>query len=239
MQAPPILVIDDEPQIRRFLRIALTANGYQVLEAARGREGLELVATRAPELVVLDLGLPDMDGEEVLHELRQWSPVPVIILSVRSDEGQKVRLLDAGADDYVTKPFGIQELVARVRVALRHRGEGEQTAARYESGELVVDFAHRQVTLAGEPVHLSRKEYAILSLLASHPERVVTQRQILESVWGPSHAEDTHYLRVFVGRLRQKLRDDPANPRFIQTEPGVGYRLVGPRGGQDPRLPPP
>jgi two-component system KDP operon response regulator KdpE len=158
VQAPTILIVDDEPQIRRFLRIALNANGYAVLEAGRGREGLELAATRAPDLVVLDLGLPDMDGEQVLQELRQWSRVPVIILSVRSDEGQKVRLLDAGADDYVTKPFGIQELVARVRVALRHRGERGQTPARYESGELVVDFAHRLVTLAGEAVHLSRKE---------------------------------------------------------------------------------
>jgi len=239
VSAPAILVVDDEPQIRKFLRIALNANGYQVLEAARGRDGLELVATRGPDLVVLDLGLPDMDGEEVLQELRQWSGVPVIILSVRADEGQKVRLLDAGADDYVTKPFGIQELVARVRVALRHRGEREQALARYEAAGLVVDFAHRAVTLAGESLHLSRKEYAILSLLASHPERVVTQRQILEAVWGPHHAEDTHYLRVFVGRLRQKLRDDPSRPRFIQTEPGVGYRLLRPcENREEPGTPP-
>jgi two-component system KDP operon response regulator KdpE len=231
VQAPAILIVDDEPQIRRFLRIALTANGYRVLEAGRGREGLELVATRAPDLVVLDLGLPDMDGEQVLQELRQWSRVPVIILSVRSDEGQKVRLLDAGADDYVTKPFGVQELVARVRVALRNRADREQTPARYEGGGLVVDFARRAVTLKGEPVHLSRKEYAILTLLASFPDRVVTQRQILEAVWGPHHTEDTHYLRVFVGRLRQKLGDDATNPRFIATEPGIGYRFLDAQEG--------
>ncbi|OEC36299.1 two-component system, OmpR family, KDP operon response regulator KdpE [Pseudomonas cuatrocienegasensis] len=224
--ASTLLVIDDEPQIRKFLRISLSAQGYRVVEAANGREGLEQAALVQPDLVVLDLGLPDLDGQEVLRELREWSSVPVLVLSVRASEGEKVLALDGGANDYVTKPFGIQEFLARVRVLLRQAGEGEpQREARVDSGDLSVDFAYRRVSLAGQEIALTRKEYAVLALLARHLGRVVTQQQLLRDIWGPSHAEDSHYLRVVVGHLRHKLGDDPAAPRFIVTEAGVGYRL--------------
>ena len=224
--ASTLLVIDDEPQIRKFLRISLSAQGYRVIEAANGREGLEQAALVQPDLVVLDLGLPDLDGQEVLRELREWSSVPVLVLSVRASEGEKVLALDGGANDYVTKPFGIQEFLARVRVLLRQAGEGEpQREARVDSGDLSVDFAYRRVSLAGQEIALTRKEYAVLALLARHLGRVVTQQQLLRDIWGPSHAEDSHYLRVVVGHLRHKLGDDPAAPRFIVTEAGVGYRL--------------
>ncbi|GLZ88885.1 DNA-binding response regulator [Metapseudomonas resinovorans] len=222
---PTILVIDDEAQIRKFLRISLTAQGYRVLEGANGREGLEQAALARPDMVVLDLGLPDMDGQDVLRELREWSQVPVLVLSVRASEGEKVLALDRGANDYVTKPFGIQEFLARVRVLLRQAGPGEQPEASVASGPLRLDFAYRRVTLDGEEVGLTRKEYAVLAQLARHLGRVVTQQQLLKDIWGPTHVEDTHYLRVVVGHLRQKLGDDPANPRFIVTEAGVGYRL--------------
>ncbi|ELS28458.1 response regulator [Metapseudomonas furukawaii] len=222
---PTILVIDDEAQIRKFLRISLSAQGYRVLEGANGREGLEQAALARPDLVVLDLGLPDMDGQQVLQELREWSQVPVLVLSVRASEGEKVLALDRGANDYVTKPFGIQEFLARVRVLLRQAGPGEQQEASIASGPLRLDFAYRRVTLDGEEVALTRKEYAVLAQLARHLGRVVTQQQLLKDIWGPTHVEDTHYLRVVVGHLRQKLGDDPANPRFIVTEAGVGYRL--------------
>ena len=226
MNASTLLVIDDEPQIRKFLRISLSAQGYRVVEAANGREGLEQAALVQPDLVVLDLGLPDLDGQEVLRELREWSSVPVLVLSVRASEGEKVLALDGGANDYVTKPFGIQEFLARVRVLLRQAGEGEpQREARVDSGDLSVDFAYRRVSLAGQEIALTRKEYAVLALLARHLGRVVTQQQLLRDIWGPSHAEDSHYLRVVVGHLRHKLGDDPAAPRFIVTEAGVGYRL--------------
>lgn len=224
--ASTLLLIDDEPQIRKFLRISLSAQGYRVVEAANGREGLEQAALLQPDLVVLDLGLPDLDGQEVLRELREWSSVPVLVLSVRASEGEKVLALDGGANDYVTKPFGIQEFLARVRVLLRQAGEGEpQREAKVECGELSVDFAYRRVSLAGQEIALTRKEYAVLAVLARHLGRVVTQQQLLRDIWGPSHAEDSHYLRVVVGHLRQKLGDDPAAPRFIVTEAGVGYRL--------------
>jgi len=222
-----VLVIDDEPQIRKFLRISLAAQGYQVSEAATGTDGLAQAALGQPELVILDLGLPDRDGQEVLAELREWSAVPVLVLSVRADEREKVRALDAGANDYVTKPFGIQEFLARVRALLRQvpSGATAQQAAALEVGELRVDFAYRRVTLAGGEIALTRKEYAVLAALAQHPGRVVTQRQLLIDIWGPTHAQDTHYLRIVVGHLRQKLADDPVAPRFIVTEAGVGYRL--------------
>ncbi|PAU65292.1 DNA-binding response regulator [Pseudomonas sp. PIC25] len=220
-----VLVIDDEAQIRKFLRISLTAQGYRVVEAADGRSGLAEAALARPDLVVLDLGLPDMDGQEVLRELRGWSTVPVLVLSVRSGEGEKVLALDGGANDYVTKPFGIQEFLARVRVLLRQSGQGDSGAAAVESGPLRVDFAFRQVTLDGREVALTRKEYAVLATLAQYHGRVVTQQQLLKDIWGPTHVEDSHYLRVVVGHLRQKLGDDPANPRFIVTEAGIGYRL--------------
>ncbi len=222
---PTLLVIDDEAQIRKFLRISLTAQGYKVLEGANGGEGLAQAALGKPDLVVLDLGLPDMDGQQVLRELREWSQVPVLVLSVRASEGEKVLALDGGANDYVTKPFGIQEFLARVRVLLRQAGVGEQQEAVVSSGPLSLDFAYRRVTLDGLEVALTRKEYAVLAMLARHLGRVVTQQQLLKDIWGPTHVEDSHYLRVVVGHLRQKLGDDPAAPRFIVTEAGVGYRL--------------
>ncbi|BCD87581.1 DNA-binding response regulator [Pseudomonas solani] len=222
---PTLLVIDDEAQIRKFLRISLAAQGYKVLEAANGAEGLAQAALARPDLVVLDLGLPDMDGKTVLAELREWSTVPVLVLSVRASEGEKVLALDGGANDYVTKPFSVQEFLARVRVLLRQAGGGEQQEAVVESGPLSVDFAYRRVTLDGAEVALTRKEYAVLAQLARHLGRVVTQQQLLKDIWGPTHVEDTHYLRVVVGHLRQKLGDDPTEPRFIVTEAGVGYRL--------------
>jgi len=220
-----LLVIDDEAQIRKFLRISLSAQGYQVVEAGNGRDGLAQAALAKPDLVVLDLGLPDMDGKDVLAELREWSQVPVLVLSVRASEGEKVLALDGGANDYVTKPFAIQEFLARVRVLLRQAGAGEPEAARIASGPLCVDFAYRRVTLDDVEVALTRKEYAVLAMLARHTGRVVTQQQLLKDIWGPTHVEDSHYLRVVVGHLRQKLGDDPAAPRFIVTEAGVGYRL--------------
>ena len=222
---PTLLVIDDEAQIRKFLRISLTAQGYKVLEGANGGEGLAQAALGKPDLVVLDLGLPDMDGQQVLRELREWSQVPVLVLSVRASEGEKVLALDGGANDYVTKPFGIQEFLARVRVLLRQAGVGEQQEAVVSSGPLSLDFAYRRVTLDGLEVALTRKEYAVLAMLVRHLGRVVTQQQLLKDIWGPTHVEDSHYLRVVVGHLRQKLGDDPAAPRFIVTEAGVGYRL--------------
>ena len=221
-----VLVIDDEPQIRKFLRISLAAQGYQVSEAATGTEGLAQAALGQPDLVILDLGLPDRDGQEVLVELREWSAVPVLVLSVRADEREKVRALDAGANDYVTKPFGIQEFLARSRALLRQNSAtASQQVAVLEVGDLKVDFAYRRVTLAGSEVALTRKEYAVLAALAQHPGRVVTQRQLLIDIWGPTHAQDSHYLRIVIGHLRQKFADDPVAPRYIVTEPGVGYRL--------------
>lgn len=224
--AARILVIDDEVQIRRFLRISLASQGHQVLEAETGREGVELAATKAPELVVLDLGLPDMDGFAVLEEIRGWSQVPVIILSVRSDEHEKVRLLDAGANDYVTKPFGLEEFLARVRNLMRSVAVDGEELGPYDDGYLAIDLVHRRIAVEGAEVRLTRKEYDVLKLLFTHRDRVVTQTQLLGEIWGPTHKEDSHYLRVIVGRLRQKLGDDPTDPRYLRTEPGVGYRLA-------------
>lgn len=224
-----ILVVDDEPQIRRFLEISLRAQGYAVELADSAASGLEALATRGAELVVLDMGLPDRDGMDVLRDIRQWSQVPVLTLTVRSHESEKVAALDAGANDYVTKPFGIQELMARIRVLLRAQATGTDTAPVFDDGRLRVDLARREVSLDGEHVVLSRKEYALLALLVRHVGRVVTQPQLLREVWGPTHQEDTHYLRILVGKLRQKLGDDPAAPRWIATEPGVGLRLISDR----------
>jgi two-component system KDP operon response regulator KdpE len=225
-QPARILVIDDEPQIRRFLDISLRAQGHAVWQADNGRDGLALLATHGADLVVLDLGLPDMDGHEVLRELRGWSAVPVLVLSVRADEAGKVAALDAGANDYVTKPFGTPELMARIRALLRDAAGATQAAAAvYDDGRLRVDMGLREVTLDGQALTLTRKEYALLALLARHAGRVVTQPQLLREVWGPTHQEDTHYLRILVGKLRQKLGDDAASPRWIVTEPGVGLRL--------------
>lgn len=223
---PSVLVIDDEAQIRKFLRISLSAQGYRVLEGGNGRDGLAQAALGKPDLVVLDLGLPDMDGQAVLRELRAWSQVPVMVLSVRASESEKVLALDGGANDYVTKPFGIQEFLARVRALLRQATGDSRQDVVVRSGALAVDFAFRRVSLAGTEVALTPKEYAVLAMLARHLGRVVTQQQLLKDIWGPSHADDSHYLRVVVGHLRQKLGDDPTAPQFIVTEAGVGYRLL-------------
>lgn len=220
-----ILVIDDELQIRKFLRISLAAQGYTVLEAATGAEALAQIALAQPDLAVLDLGLPDMDGKEVLAKLRQSSQIPVLVLSVRAGEGEKVQVLDGGANDYVNKPFSIEEFLARIRVLLRQAGEA-QPPSLVRSGSLCVDLAARRVTLDETEISLTRKEYAVLAMLAQHSGRVVPQRLLLKDIWGPTHVDDSHYLRVVVGHLRQKLGDNPAAPRFIVTEAGVGYRLL-------------
>ncbi|CAN4280654.1 response regulator transcription factor [Pseudoxanthomonas sp. LjRoot125] len=227
--APParILVIDDEPQIRRFLDISLRAQGYVVALAESGRAGLAELAAHGADLVVLDIGLPDLDGQGVLHELRQWSQVPVIMLTVRDGEAEKVAALDGGANDYVTKPFGVQELMARIRGLLRARiAPADAAMPVFDDGHLHVDLGRREVTLGGEPVVLSRKEFALLALLLQHAGRVVTQPQLLRELWGPTHQDDTHYLRILVGKLRQKLGDDATAPRYIATEPGVGLRFI-------------
>jgi two-component system KDP operon response regulator KdpE len=221
-----ILVIDDEPQICKFLRISLNAYGYEVIEAVRGEEGVAKCATESPDLVVLDLGLPDLDGQDVIVRIREWSKVPIIVLSVRAAEDEKVAALDRGADDYVTKPFGIHELLARVRASLRTRHQDGATPTVLEVGELTIDLPRRRVHLAGTELKLSRKEFAILRLLAQHAGRIVTHQHLLREVWGPAHEHDTHYLRIYIGHLRQKLGDDPADPRYISNEPGVGYRLL-------------
>jgi two-component system KDP operon response regulator KdpE len=223
---PCVLVIDDEAQIRKFLDIGLRAEGYEVLLAANGAEGLALAATRSPDLVILDIGLPDREGHDVLAELRQWSHVPVLMLSVRDTESEKVKALDAGANDYVTKPFGIQELMARLRAMLRARPGEPEAPQRYDDGHLMIDLARREVTLDGVSLALTRKEYAVLATLVRHVGRVVTQQQLLRDIWGATHTHDSHYLRIVVGKLRQKLGDDPATPRWLKTEPGIGYRFI-------------
>jgi two-component system KDP operon response regulator KdpE len=220
-----VLVVDDEVQIRRLLRVTLEAAGYRVLEAATGADGIVEAAQRRPDVVVLDLGLPDLDGLTVLKRLREWSRVPVIILTVREADDEKVAALDAGADDYVTKPFSTPELLARLRVALRHT-QPLPDDALFRSGDLEVDLAARHVTVRGQEVKLTPTEYAFLRLLIRHAGRVVTQRQILTAVWGPHAVEHTHYLRVYAAHLREKLESNPARPELIQTEPGVGYKLV-------------
>lgn len=221
-----ILVIDDEPQIRKFLEISLRAQGYAVHQAENGETGLAALATQGADLVILDLGLPDRDGHSVLRELRQWSAVPVIMLTVRAGEAEKVAALDAGANDYVTKPFGVQELMARIRALLRASATGpEQDSPVYTLDALRIDLARREVFVDGVPVALTRKEFALLAMLARNAGRVVTQPQLLRELWGPTHEEDTHYLRILVAKLRQKLGDDAAAPRWIVTEPGVGLKL--------------
>lgn len=221
-----ILVIDDELQIRRFLRISLASQGYRVLEAENGARGLELAATENPDLIVLDLGLPDTDGKDILAEIRSWSRVPVIVLSVRASEAEKVLALDRGANDYVTKPFGVQEFLARVRSLLRER-EGPMESAVFDDGTLRIDLGSRRIRLRGEDVHLTPKEYRILRQLMLNAGRMVTQTQLLKDNWGPAHADDSHYLRIVIGKIRAKLGDDPEHPRYIETEPGVGYRFLG------------
>jgi two-component system KDP operon response regulator KdpE len=220
-----ILVIDDEPQIHRFLGPALDAAGYEALRADSGQEGLRGIALWSPDAVVLDLGLPDMDGKEVLEKARAFYGGPILILSARDREVEKIEALDRGANDYVEKPFGVGELLARLRVALRQSATPKRPVGPLSLGDVVVDLDRRLVTRAGAAVKLSPKEFELLARLTLSPGKVLTHKELLVSVWGAAHAEDTQYLRVFVGQLRQKLEDDPSTPALILTEPGVGYRL--------------
>lgn len=236
-EKPCILIIDDEPQIRHFLRICLKTEGYELLEAENGEDGLGLCARHAPDLVILDLGLPDMDGSEALTTLREWSTAPVIILSVRDQELEKVKALDLGANDYVTKPFGVDELLARVRTQLRNHehqnGSDTATWAVFDDGAVHIDLSMRKIAVNGQPVKLTPKEFAVLKVLMLAAGKIVTQSQLLKDIWGPTHTRDTHYLRILVGRLRHKLGDDPTEQHYIQTEPGVGYRFVGTENSPD------
>ncbi|WP_244813853.1 two-component system response regulator KdpE [Caballeronia sp. Lep1P3] len=225
-----VVLIEDEKQIRRFVRVSLEAQNMSVHEAETGQQGLIAAATRKPDLVIVDLGLPDTDGLDVIRELRSWSEVPVIVLSARTQEEQKVAALDAGADDYLTKPFGVSELMARIRAHLRRRNQaaGSETPV-VNFGDVSVDLALRRVTRDGETVHLTPTEYRLLATLVRDAGRVLTHRHLLREVWGPSHVESPHYLRIYMAHLRQKLERDAAQPEHIVTETGVGYRLVGAR----------
>jgi two-component system, OmpR family, KDP operon response regulator KdpE len=222
-----ILVVEDDPQMRRFLRAILTSSGYRLLEAANAQDGIRHASLHHPDLIILDLGLPDMDGLELTRQIREWTAMPIIVLSARDQERDKVLALDAGADDYLTKPFGTSELLARMRVALRHafRAAQETDEPTFTVGELHVDMAHRQVFIADREVHLTPIEYKLLLMLVQYAGKVVTQRQLLREVWGPGYDQESHYLRVYMGQLRHKLEVDPTRPRFLLTEPGVGYRL--------------
>lgn len=227
MTAHRILIVDDEPQIQRFLKPALRAAGYDVIEAGSGQEALRALVTSAPDVVILDLGLPDMDGKDVIANVRGWSEIPIIILSARGHESEKITALDLGADDYIEKPFGIGELTARIRTALRHVDRTEVAAPAIAADGLLIDSVKRFVTRGGKPIKLTPKEYDLLLLLARHAGRVVTHRTLLTSVWGRAHGDDLHYLRVFIGQLRQKIERDVSSPAIILTEPGVGYRFLG------------
>jgi len=222
---PIVLVVDDEPQIRRFQRTRLGVHDLEVIEAASAEEALRLATTERPDLVILDLGLPDVDGVEVLRRIREWSDVPVFVLSARSREAEKVRALEAGADDYLTKPFGMAELLARMRRALTRRAAAGGGDAVVAVGELTIDLARRFVTLAGKPVHLSPKQYRLLALLAGNAGKVITHAQLLREIWGPAHEEDAHYLRIFVRKVRAQIEPEPGRPRYLVNELGVGYRL--------------
>lgn len=224
---PRILVIDDEPQIHRFLSPALDAAGYEPVRADTAAEGLKEIARKAPDAVVLDLGLPDLDGKEALAKARAFYDGPIIILSARDRETEKIDALDLGADDYVEKPFGVGELLARLRVAMRHRLRDQGAEPIVSSGDLVIDLVKRLVTRAGQPIRLSPREYDLLAQLVRGGGKVMTHRQLLTAVWGPAHEHDVQYLRVFVGQLRQKIEPDPAQPQLILTEPSVGYRWMG------------
>jgi two-component system KDP operon response regulator KdpE len=223
-----ILLIDDELAIRRFLRASLADAGYRVNEAESGEQALRLAVQQPPDLVVLDLGLPDMDGQEVLKQLREWLHAPIVVLSARDQEAQKVMALDSGADDYLCKPFSTGELLARIRVALRHaaRSNGDKESSTFEAGDLKVDRSARRVFVRAEEIHLTPLEYKLLSELIRHAGKVLTHRHLLKEVWGPHHLQETHYLRVFMASLRRKVEADPAEPKLLLTEPGVGYRLA-------------
>jgi two-component system KDP operon response regulator KdpE len=228
MSTPIILLIEDELPIRRFLRASLTADDYRLAEAETGQQGLRLAAQQPPDLVILDLGLPDMDGQEVLRQLREWLHAPVIILSVRDQEQQKVTALDNGADDYLTKPFSTGELLARIRVALRHAQgrSGDQESSTFASGDLRIDLAARRVFVQEREIHLTPIEYKLLTTLVRHAGKVLTHHFLLREVWGPHCQQETHYLRVFMASLRRKIETDSAQPRYLLTEPAVGYRLA-------------
>jgi two-component system KDP operon response regulator KdpE len=226
-QEPLILIVEDEPQMARFLRVSLSAHGYRLVEAKTGAEGLALVTSRRPNIILLDLGLPDIDGLEVARRIREWTRTPIIVISARGQDEDKVNALDGGADDYLTKPFSVAELLARIRVALRHVADtvsgGEEPL--FELGDLRVDLAKREVSVRGEDIHLTPTEYRLLGTLIRYAGRVVTHRQLLREVWGPTYVDHTQYLRVYMGQLRHKLEEDPARPRYLVNEPGVGYRL--------------
>ena len=224
-QEATIVLIEDESEIRRFLKTTLPGHGFRVYDAATGQEGLIEIKARNPDLILLDLGLPDMDGTEVIRQVRAWTALPIIVLSARGNEADKIKALDGGADDYLTKPFSVGELMARIRVALRHVGEESNEADAFAVGDLRVDFRQRQVLVHGKEVRLTPIEYRLLSHLVANEGRVCTHRQILREVWGPGHAQDSQYLRVFMAALRRKLEADPAQPAHILTETGIGYRL--------------
>jgi len=226
---PIVVLIEDEPEIRRFLRASLTSHGYRLFEAVTGAEGLQEAQSRQPDIVVLDLGLPDVDGLEVIRRLRQWTGVPIIVLSARGQEQDKIAALDAGADDYVAKPFGVGELLARVRVSLRHaeRTVREVGEAVFSSGDLEVNPSERRVLISGKDIHLTPIEYRLLATMVRHAGKVLTHRQLLREVWGPPYADQAHYLHVYMAQLRRKIEIDPARPRHLLTEPGIGYRLAG------------
>jgi two-component system KDP operon response regulator KdpE len=228
LSGPAVVLIEDEPQIRRFLRAALVSQGYRLFEVATGQDGLSEAATRQPDIIILDLGLPDIDGLEVIKRLREWTAVPIIVLSARGQEQDKIGALDAGADDYVSKPFGMGELLARMRAALRHaaRSPTDASDSTFSLGDLYVDLAGRQVLIGGKPVHLTPIEYRLLTTLIRHAGKVMTQRQLLKEVWGLHTTDQAHYLRVYIAQLRRKLEADSARPRYLLTEPGVGYRLA-------------
>ncbi|MCB1140429.1 MAG: response regulator transcription factor [Spirochaetales bacterium] len=225
MNQARILIVDDEIQIRRLLRRLLESEGYQTVEASNGKQGLQLAAASTPDLILLDLSLGDMDGLAVLQDLRKWFQRPVIVLTIRDSDDDKVALLDGGADDFVTKPFSNEELLARIRVALRHATSTGPVAAEFTTDWLTINFEKRQVFVAGQETHLTPMEYQILTLLARHSGRVLTQQQILKQIWGPGHEQEAGYLRVYVLQLRRKIERDSARPAIIVTEPGVGYRL--------------
>lgn len=221
-----ILVIDDEPQIRKLLKVSLGAHGYHIDEASTGQDGINRVALFKPDLIILDLGLPDIDGKEVVIRIREWSSLPIIILTARDQEKEKIDALDAGADDYVTKPFGIGELMARIRVSLRHVANSEEEPV-ISCGDLAIDLGQRRVTIGNREVKLTPTEYDIMKVLAQNAGKVLTHKQLLKTVWGNAYDGDTHYIRVFIGQLRRKIEENPTQPRYIITESGIGYRLMG------------
>jgi len=229
MDKPRVLVVDDEPQILRFLKPGLSAGGFDVITAGTAAEAVKFAATMAPDVIVLDLGLPDKDGKDVIREIRSWSKLPIIVLSARDREIEKIESLDLGADDYINKPFGIGELMARIRASLRNRQQVGKHTTSFSAGGIAIDMLKHVVEKDGRALHLTPKEFELLFLLVGNSDRVMTHRQILNAVWGPAHTHDVQYLRVFIGQLRQKVEVDSADPALILTEPGIGYRFNGDR----------